>query len=272
VFDGCTRPGQLVLLSRSGKFALSSESDNSRSWQKLIEDLRVLYPTENIWLVGHSLGGSLASLLGATFGFPAVAFEAPGERLAASRLHLPLPPPINLPLPSPPSRQKLGFPYPTSVEPPIPVPTPPHLPPDHHPIATTHVYHTADPIPQGACTGFGSACAQAGYALETRCHLGQSIIFDTVEELGWAVDVRTHIIKAVVHRLLEGDHWWTDPDGIGDGDKIPTTSTVKPWGRKEKGGGKDEEDHKGKRRVPRPIIESDCVVSIFCYGRTSKVV
>lgn len=42
-------------------------------------------------LLGHSLGGSLASLLGATFGAPVVAFEAPGERLASTRLHLPSP-------------------------------------------------------------------------------------------------------------------------------------------------------------------------------------
>lgn len=40
---------------------------------------------------GHSLGGSLASLLGVTFGVPVVAFEAPGEKLAAARLHLPTP-------------------------------------------------------------------------------------------------------------------------------------------------------------------------------------
>ena len=41
--------------------------------------------------IGHSLGGSLSSLLGATFGAPVVAFEAPGDKLAATRLHLPLP-------------------------------------------------------------------------------------------------------------------------------------------------------------------------------------
>ena len=35
--------------------------------------------------------GALASLLGTTFGMPTVAFEAPGEALAASRLHLPTP-------------------------------------------------------------------------------------------------------------------------------------------------------------------------------------
>lgn len=50
-----------------------------------------MYPDANVWLTGHSLGGSLASLIGVTFGLPTVAFEAPGDRLAARRLHLPQP-------------------------------------------------------------------------------------------------------------------------------------------------------------------------------------
>ena len=33
----------------------------------------------------------MASLIGATFGPPVVAFEAPGEKVAAARLHLPSP-------------------------------------------------------------------------------------------------------------------------------------------------------------------------------------
>ncbi|KAF5387003.1 hypothetical protein D9615_001572 [Tricholomella constricta] len=137
----------------------------------LINDLRHIYPAANLWLVGHSLGGALASLLGSTYGLPAVAFESPGERLAASRLHLPLP----------------------------------RLPnnPTNPPVAVTHVYHSGDPIPQGACTGFGSPCAQAGFALETRCHLGKSIVFDTVQKLGWKVDVRRHIIRQVITKVLE---------------------------------------------------------------------
>lgn len=50
-----------------------------------------MYPNANIWLTGHSLGGGLAALLGATFGTPVVAFEAPAERMASRRLHLPSP-------------------------------------------------------------------------------------------------------------------------------------------------------------------------------------
>ncbi|KAK7020488.1 alpha/beta-hydrolase [Favolaschia claudopus] len=99
--------------------------------------------------------------------------EAPGERLAAHRLHLPFPH----------TNGSLN----------------PFLP------AVTHVFHNADPIPQGACTGFNSPCAQAGYALETRCHLGKSIVFDTVNKLGWRVDVRKHVIKNVITNVLEAE-------------------------------------------------------------------
>ena len=166
-----------------------------------------MYPTSDIWLVGHSLGGALASLLGTTFGLPAVAFEAPGERLAAARLHLPLPP-----------RDPLSV----SGLPRAPV---------------THVYHTADPIPQGVCTGISSPCASAGYALETRCHLGKSIVFDTVGKLGWRVDVRKHPIREVILNVVEkeldvGDGWEIDEDGT-------------------------------MRDVPIARYEEDCVVSTF---------
>jgi putative lipase involved disintegration of autophagic bodies len=50
-----------------------------------------MYPEANIWVTGHSLGGGLASLLGVSFGAPVVAFEAPSDRMASRRLHLPQP-------------------------------------------------------------------------------------------------------------------------------------------------------------------------------------
>ena len=59
--------------------------------QNLYNNVSYMYPEANIWFVGHSLGGALASLVGVTFGTPVVAFEAPGERRAAQRLHLPSP-------------------------------------------------------------------------------------------------------------------------------------------------------------------------------------
>lgn len=50
------------------------------------------FPESTIWITGHSLGGSIAALTGLTFAAPTVTFCAPGDRLAAKRLHLPLPP------------------------------------------------------------------------------------------------------------------------------------------------------------------------------------
>ena len=137
----------------------------------------------------------MASLLGTTYGLPAVAFESPGERLALSRLDIPLPPEI----------ATTG---------------------NYSLAPVTHVYHTADPIPQGTCTGRASPCAQAGYALETRCHLGTSIVYDTVGRLKWSVDIRTHPIKEVINRILEKEVWWE-------------------FGR----------------HVPKARVEEDCVVS-----------
>ncbi|KAL0954411.1 hypothetical protein HGRIS_003397 [Hohenbuehelia grisea] len=132
----------------------------------LYNNLTYMYPNSNIWVVGHSLGGGLASLIGATFGAPVVAFEAPGERMAAQRLHLP----------TPPSTQHI-----------------------------THVYNNADPIPMGACTGVLSVCSAGGYALESRCHLGKTILYDTVSNASWSVGISAHQIERII-KLLE-DPW-----------------------------------------------------------------
>ena len=275
--------------------ALVQESLFYTTGTKLVDDLLRIYPTANLWLVGHSLGGALASLLGATYGVPAVAFEAPGEKRAAQRLHLPLPPsePLN--------ETDLA----TSPFPPPGRPRPP--PPNDHPLASyiTHVYHTADPIPFGTCTGLYSVCATAGYALETRCHLGKSIILDTVNKLHWLVDVRKHIVREVVHLLdlpEDGgrDVDWSDAGGRGPGDEEPEEPgdpepEPDPWvwnkeglqrsfaracttafkaafrwkdmdftnwpvipGRGKKKKGEDEDKPKHPNRMPKPILENKC--------------
>ncbi|VDB85687.1 unnamed protein product [Peniophora sp. CBMAI 1063] len=153
----------------------------------LYNNLTYLYPDSTIWLTGHSLGGALAALLGVTFGAPTVAFEAPGEKMAAQRLHLPVP---------------------IAAE---------HI---------THVYHTADPIAMGTCNGVLSSCALGGYAMESRCHQGNAIIYDTVTNCSWAVDIRTHGIANVIDKVLG-----------------------QPWPPAEEAG----------REVPEPKPEEDCV-------------
>ncbi|TEB39650.1 alpha/beta-hydrolase [Coprinellus micaceus] len=264
---------------------------------KLIDDLIHIYPNANLWLVGHSLGGALASLLGATYGLPAIAFESPGERLAAQRLHLPMPP-----TEVPPPEEESISPALRSVLHRLPIlemflgnPRVPRAPPPPPPHAAsiTHVYHTADPIPFGTCNGPYSICATGGYALETKCHLGKSIILDTVNRMKWLVDVRKHVIKQVVQLLdmpeegEDGVDWGEEGGGDDDDDddepdpckggdwclQQRVLSTLRGWdsvvpggwgpGRgkknKKKKGGDGDEKKPISNRVPKPIIESDCV-------------
>lgn len=129
----------------------------------------------------------------------------------------------------------------------------------HLPI--THVYHTADPIPQGGCTGFFSLCVQAGFALETKCHLGQSVIFDTVGKLGWGVDVRTHIIGVIITRLLEDET-------VDWGDDASTDDARSWWWFRfkeelwwKKTDTKTLSAERRRRDVPKATTEEDCVVS-----------
>ncbi|KAF5341707.1 hypothetical protein D9611_001835 [Ephemerocybe angulata] len=180
----------------------------------LYNNLTYMYPTSNIWFIGHSLGGALASLLGATFGNPVVTFESPGERLASTRLHLPQPVRRIQTSRTSPIPKSL---HPESNEPSLALFYPPSLalqPSLHH---ITHVYHTADPIAMGTCNGVLSSCALGGYALETGCHLGRTIVYDTVTHLGWSVDVRTHGIVPVIEKIL-AEPWQPSVD---EGREVP---------------------------------------------------
>lgn len=147
--------------------ALTDESLFYPIGTNLFNNLTYIYPNSNIWLIGHSLGGALASLIGITFGVPVVTFESPGEKMAARRLHLP----------SPPSLQHV-----------------------------THVFHTADPIAMGTCNGILSSCSLGGYAMESMCHTGRTIVYDTVSNLSWSVDIRNHGIVTVIEKVL-GEPW-----------------------------------------------------------------
>lgn len=196
-------------------------------------------------------------MLSRTYGVPSISFESPGDLLPSRRLHLPLPPP-------PRNRSS-----------------------NHHAghdgkrpkrslddEMTTHVFHTADPIPRGQCTGALSTCGLVGFALESRCHTGKTILYDTVGRLGWSVDIRTHSIRVIVEKLLVDD-WGIKPSEADGAATAALKRNRGGWfgwwpgrGRKdedEKDGNKGEEPDDGQhggRGVPDPHFEdetcSDC--------------
>ncbi|WVF67139.1 hypothetical protein IAT40_001884 [Kwoniella sp. CBS 6097] len=222
--------------------SLIAESVYATVGTNLYNNITYMYPNSTIWLVGHSLGGSVSSLIGLAFGAPAVTYEAPGDRLAAERLHLPLPPGM----PS----DKTGI---------------------------THIYHTADPIPMGACNGAYSGCYAAGFALESKCHTGQTIMYDTVTVKGWSVDIRTHRIGEIINKVLVDPWPEAEPPKKpqSQSDEVSAFENAKQqvnfwwgWGRKGPGKGKrgdEDEDKDGKGGwekhggVPRAEAEDDCV-------------
>ena len=150
--------------------ALSEENRYFKSSIELYGNVTELYPTSNIWIVGHSLGGAVSSLLAQAFGVPAVTFEAYGDALASKRLGLPLPPGVS------------GTTWTHS--------------------GIYHFGHTADPVYMGTCSGATSSCTLAGYAFETRCHSGHYCQYDTVADKGWRPSIIRHSILGVIRDVL----------------------------------------------------------------------
>jgi len=134
-------------------------------------NVTVLYPNAEIWVTGHSLGGTMSSLLGLTYGLPAVTFETPPEALPVGRLGLPAPPGSGTPQ----ERNNTGG---------------------------YHFGITSDPIYMGTCRGLTASCALAGYSFESACHTGMKCVYDVVKDLGWWSSIRTHGIETVIQDVI----------------------------------------------------------------------
>jgi lipase ATG15 len=141
--------------------------------QDLYHNVTALYPDAEIWMAGHSLGGSVSSFLSLTFGHPAVTFEAVPEAMPASRLGLPTPPGHQIG-----SLQQRKF------------------------TGGFHFGHTADPVYMGTCNQATSVCTIGGYAMQSVCHTGQKCVYDTVKDLGWRTGIGTHKILEVIRDVI----------------------------------------------------------------------
>jgi lipase ATG15 len=139
--------------------------------QHIYSNVSAFYPNAEIWVTGHSLGGTLSSLLGLTYGLPAVTIETPPEALPAGRLGLPVPPGSG-------TMQTRN---------------------------NTGAYHfgiTSDPIYMGKCKGLAASCAFAGYAFDSVCHTGMKCVYDVVKDFGWWSSISTHGIVTVIQDVI----------------------------------------------------------------------
>lgn len=127
----------------------------------------------------------------------------------------------------------------------------------------------------GTCTGVRSFCAIGGFALESRCHLGQVILYDTVQKLKWSVDSRTHGIKVVVDKLLADDSEWNTKRGEEEtrSEEEETQGLLLSmfnwgWGRKKPGNTRDDPDE-GVPPVRDAIdvegVDGECTVSLLRF-------
>lgn len=113
---------------------------------------------------GHSLGGTLASMMGLTYNTYAIAFESPGDKNY-----------IDL----------IGLKYnKTQIE------------------KIYHYGHDADIIFTGKCNGTFSLCNIGGYKIETKCHIGNVCMYDVIDKLNIKESIYTHKMDYIIKNII----------------------------------------------------------------------
>lgn len=115
-------------------------------------------------LTGHSLGGTIATIMGIKYNKTVVTFEAPGEK------HY-----LDL----------LGLDYMYNMD------------------NIYHFGHNADIIFTGKCNGALSWCYLGGYNMYTKCHIGKVCEYDTINKLGMKESIFTHRIDYVINNVVQ---------------------------------------------------------------------
>lgn len=161
--------------------SLTKENRYYAAGRYLYQNVTAMYPNSQVWLTGHSLGGAVSSLIGLTYGSPAITFQAVPDALPATRLGLPVPPGVD---PDKPGQREFTGAY--------------------------HFGQNADPIFMGTCNGATASCSYAGYALESACHSGRECVYDTVNANGTRVSIITHKIIWVIENVIK--KWTVTPE------------------------------------------------------------
>jgi lipase ATG15 len=126
------------------------------------------FEKDNIVFTGHSLGAILATYLGIKYNKPVIGFEAPGGKHYFDLI---------------------GLDYTNSKN-------------------IYHFGHNADSIFMGNCDSRSSPCYIGGYIIRTKCHVGNTCIYDAVGKLGMKESILNHRLKFVIDNVLP--HWEND--------------------------------------------------------------
>lgn len=65
-----------------------------------------------------------------------------------------------------------------------------------------HFGHNADPIFMGDC---GSTCSVLGYHIDTKCHIGNTCLYDAKEQLNYTESIWNHRVDFIVNNIIS--HW-----------------------------------------------------------------
>ncbi|CAL3965808.1 unnamed protein product [Diplocarpon coronariae] len=163
------------------KTSLKKENRYYAAARTLYGNVTAMYPNSEVWMSGHSLGGSVSAMIGLTYGIPVLTFQAVPDALPANRLGLPVPPGVD-----------------------------PDRPGQREYTGAFHFGQNADPIYMGTCNGATASCSYAGYALESACHTGRECVFDVVNSNGTRVSIITHKIIYVIENVLK--KWTKAPE------------------------------------------------------------
>ncbi|PBP18494.1 autophagy related lipase [Diplocarpon rosae] len=161
--------------------SLKKENRYYAAARTLYGNVTAMYPGAEVWMSGHSLGGSVSAMIGLTYGKPVLTFQAVPDALPANRLGLPVPPGVD-----------------------------PDRPGQREYTGAFHFGQNADPIYMGTCNGATASCSYAGYALESACHTGRECVFDVVNSNGTRVSIITHKIIYVIENVLK--RWTKAPE------------------------------------------------------------
>jgi lipase ATG15 len=165
--------------------SLNFESNYLNVLNKISVNLEPIINSNNVIFTGHSLGGLMATYLAIKYNKTAVTFETPGTRHYFDSVSL-----------------------------------------DYSGASDKifHFGHTSDPIFMGNCNLRSSLCYIGGYILRTKCHVGNTCIYDSKNKLNMTPSILKHRMGYIIKNIISQ---WKDDFPVCE--KNITCSDCEQW-------------------------------------------